>query len=276
MKIPQLKVINLIVLAVAIISVISCSKDTDLLADYVATDFQEARLSGNLFFNDTYIVSGAETTILDVLENDVISNPDKVKIINATQPENGTVVINGDGTVTFTPTGTDGCDTSVAATLTGLPAESVVGWHVHEFGDISAADGSATGGHYNPGRVLHALPPAAVRHAGDLGNLLPASVAGVAVVRAQFSAALTTRAAVGRGLIIHALRDDGGQPTGNAGARLAQCVLGVAAPPPAPPAPPPPAAMLPVVVSPTTGGGGWYEAWLASLADFMGDRRGSA
>ncbi|OSX70592.1 hypothetical protein BU14_0715s0006 [Porphyra umbilicalis] len=181
------------------------------------------------------------------------------------------------GTVTLTPAlRRFRCGTLLAANVTGLAARSVHGWHVHEFGDVSRADGKATGGHFNPRGVDHALPATRRRHAGDLGNLLPASVAGVAVVRAQFSAALTTRAAVGRGLIIHALRDDGGQPTGNAGARLAQCVLGVAAPPPAPPAPPPPAAMLPVVVSPTTGGGGWYEAWLASLADFMGDRRGSA
>jgi len=181
------------------------------------------------------------------------------------------------GTVTLTPAlRRFRCGTLLSANVTGLPAGSVHGWHVHEFGDVSRADGTATGGHFNPRGVDHALPGAPRRHAGDLGNLLPASRAGVAVVRARFSASLTTRAAVGRGLIIHALRDDGGQPTGNAGARLAQCVLGVAATAPPPPPPPPPAAMPPVVMAPTTGGGGWYQAWLASLVDFMGDRRGSA
>jgi Cu-Zn family superoxide dismutase len=33
---------------------------------------------------------------------------------------------------------------------------------------------------------------------------------------------------IGRGVIIHAGRDDGGQPTGNAGGRIAQGVIGVA------------------------------------------------
>ena len=35
---------------------------------------------------------------------------------------------------------------------------------------------------------------------------------------------------VGHGVIVHAKRDDGGQPTGNAGARIAQGVIGVAKP----------------------------------------------
>lgn len=132
------------------------------------------------------------------------------------------------GTVTLTPTA-GGCSTSVSAVVTGLPAEAVVGWHVHEFGDISAADGTATGGHFNPEGVPHALPPAEERHAGDLGNLPAANHDGVATLKGLVTSVLTTAAARGRGLIIHAATDDGGQPTGNAGARLAQCVLGVAA-----------------------------------------------
>ena len=35
---------------------------------------------------------------------------------------------------------------------------------------------------------------------------------------------------LGRGLIVHAEPDDGGQPTGNAGARIGQAVIGVAQP----------------------------------------------
>ncbi|GAB0498535.1 hypothetical protein MMPV_009881 [Pyropia vietnamensis] len=120
------------------------------------------------------------------------------------------------GTVTMTPTN-GGCSTSVSAFVTGLPAEAVVGWHVHEFGDISAADGSATGGHFNPLGVPHALPPAETRHAGDLGNLPAANHDGISMVRRFVTDVLTTAAARGRGLIIHAATDDGGQPTGNAG-----------------------------------------------------------
>ncbi|GAB0497794.1 hypothetical protein MMPV_009131 [Pyropia vietnamensis] len=70
----------------------------------------------------------------------------------------------------------------------------------------------------------------AYRHLGDLGNLPPADADGVATVTGRMDDVLSTRAAVGRALIIHAAPDTGGQPTGNAGARLAQCVLGLAAP----------------------------------------------
>jgi Cu/Zn superoxide dismutase len=75
-------------------------------------------------------------------------------------------------------------------------------------------------------QVDHALPSAdkITGHAGDLGNLTPDS-SGVAKIALSL-ANLSTWQVLGRGLIIHALEDDGGQPTGNAGARLAQCVLG--------------------------------------------------
>eukprot|EP00168_Porphyra_purpurea_P013978 TRINITY_DN3947_c0_g1_i2.p1 TRINITY_DN3947_c0_g1~~TRINITY_DN3947_c0_g1_i2.p1 ORF type:complete len:237 (-),score=76.24 TRINITY_DN3947_c0_g1_i2:64-774(-) len=179
------------------------------------------------------------------------------------------------GTITFTPAvRRSRCGTLVTANVTGLTTGSVHGWHVHEFGDISATDGKATGGHFNPRGVDHALPAKWRRHAGDLGNLLPANRAGVAVVRGRFTAVLATRSAVGRGLIIHALRDDGGQPTGNAGSRLAQCVLGVAAS--LPPATPLPASVPTVVVTPTAGGNGWYQAWMATLLNFLGGRREAA
>lgn len=94
---------------------------------------------------------------------------------------------------------------------------------MHALGDVSATDGTATGGHFNPAGVDHGLP-GAPRHVGDLGNLMPNEY-GTAVLSelAEFE----TMTVVGRGLIVHAKEDDGGQPTGNAGARLAQCVLGI-------------------------------------------------
>ena len=45
------------------------------------------------------------------------------------------------------------------------------------------------------------------------------------------NASLTGRNPVlGRGVIVHAKQDDGGQPTGNAGSRIAQGVIGIANP----------------------------------------------
>lgn len=159
------------------------------------------------------------------------------------------------GNVTMTPTTTaDGnCTTALTAIVTGLEAGSVHGWHVHEFGDVSSPTGSGTGGHFNPAGVPHALPSSGkVRHVGDLGNLLPVGPDGTAVTPpGATSDILTTAAVVGRGVIIHAKRDDGGQPTGNAGARLAQCVLGLGRPV-ATPKPPPATTVASPTPSPTT------------------------
>ena len=45
------------------------------------------------------------------------------------------------------------------------------GLHIHELGDLSAGCAS-TGGHYNPTGAMHGGPADAVRHVGDLGNIL--------------------------------------------------------------------------------------------------------
>jgi len=134
------------------------------------------------------------------------------------------------GTITLSPYRPRGGPPGVLinANITGLPPRTVHGWHVHEFGDVSAATGKATGGHYNPAGVAHGLPSGMVRHQGDIGNLPAADDAGSVVVQRQRVPKLQTKKIIGRAMIIHELTDDGGQPTGNAGARLAQCVLGVA------------------------------------------------
>jgi Cu-Zn family superoxide dismutase len=127
----------------------------------------------------------------------------------------------------------------VTAEISGLTPHAKHGFHVHEFGDLSDPAGKATGGHYNPEGHDHSLPPEtygergqAERHAGDLGNL-QADGDGNAVFSETFDNLSifdpTKNPVLGRGMIIHAQPDDGGQPTGNAGARIAQGVIGVAA-----------------------------------------------
>ena len=103
------------------------------------------------------------------------------------------------------------------------------GFHVHEKGDLSAADLTSTGGHYNPEGHSHAGPMASMRHIGDLGNL-EANAAGVA--KADFvDPRISLRgeySIIGRGLIVHAGEDDlMSQPTGAAGARVAGAVIGL-------------------------------------------------
>ncbi len=117
----------------------------------------------------------------------------------------------------------------IVAEVSGLkPGEH--GFHIHEFGDITAADGMSAGGHLNPGHAKHGAPGAAERHEGDLGNLT-ADATGHAtldyvdtVIRLNGPTSI-----IGRGVVVHADADDlKSQPVGNAGKRVATGVIGVA------------------------------------------------
>ena len=129
------------------------------------------------------------------------------------------------GTVTFTPVA-DGVQ--VHAELTGLtPGKH--GFHVHEFGDCSAADASSAGAHFNPTNQPHAGPDAAARHEGDMGNV-EADASGNAkldYVDHQISLANDAKSAIGRSVVVHAKPDDlKTQPSGDAGGRIACGVIG--------------------------------------------------
>ncbi len=117
----------------------------------------------------------------------------------------------------------------VVADVTGL-TPGAHGFHVHEFGDASSADGTAAGGHFNPAHGNHGGPADAQRHAGDLGNL-EADASGHATLD-HVDAGLSLdggNSIIGRGLIVHASPDDlKTQPTGNAGKRVACGVIGLA------------------------------------------------
>jgi Cu-Zn family superoxide dismutase len=131
------------------------------------------------------------------------------------------------GVVTFTQ---EGDAIHVTGKITGLtPGEH--GFHVHEFGDVSSDDGMATGGHFDSDKHKHGAEDAAERHTGDLGNI-KAGDDGVATIDKmdKVIALSGPNSIVGHGLIVHAKPDDFSQPTGNAGGRVAQGVIGVAKP----------------------------------------------
>jgi len=104
------------------------------------------------------------------------------------------------------------------------------GFHIHEFGDCRAADGSSAGGHFNPDNSSHGAPNADPSHVGDLGNIV-ADESGVGkldllVARPDLEG---PNGIIGRSIIVHADPDDlKTQPTGNAGARIACGVIGIA------------------------------------------------
>ncbi|MBU1011467.1 MAG: superoxide dismutase family protein [Bacteroidetes bacterium] len=129
------------------------------------------------------------------------------------------------GTITFTRT-MQGI--KVVAELNGLSV-GAHGFHIHEFGDCSAADGTSAGGHFNPEGHEHAGLDAEMNHVGDLGNLV-ADQNGHAHLefttnQIQFEG---TNSIIGRSIIVHAQADDlKSQPTGNAGARVACGTIGI-------------------------------------------------
>lgn len=104
------------------------------------------------------------------------------------------------------------------------------GFHIHMYGDLMGKDGMAAGGHYNPGGHKHGGPEAADHHAGDLGNI-KAGDDGVAEVDTKAEGVMLS-ALLGRSIVVHADPDDlTSQPSGNAGARVAVGVIGLAAAP---------------------------------------------
>jgi len=99
------------------------------------------------------------------------------------------------------------------------------GFHIHE-GDQCGIDGQAAGGHFNPNATPHGFVLSQgldQAHAGDLGNLAIAEngqaqwqalIPGLSLGNEPLSVADRT-------LVVHAQPDDFGQPTGNAGGRIA-------------------------------------------------------
>ena len=122
-----------------------------------------------------------------------------------------------------------GTPTLIKGTITGLKP-GLHGFHIHEFGDMS--DGcKSMGAHYNPDDVDHGNEDNG--HVGDLGNIT-ADENGIASVKkiAGRVDLIGDRSVVGRGIVVHADRDDLGQggdaeslKTGNAGDRLACGVI---------------------------------------------------
>lgn len=136
---------------------------------------------------------------------------------------------NAAGVVVFTLTDQG---VQVEATVTGLEPDTRHGFHIHQYGDCRAPDGTSAGGHYNPSGEEHGAPSDDIRHMGDLGNL-PANAQGTA--SADFIDTHVKlngpNSILGRGMILHAGEDDlTTQPTGAAGARLACGVIGIANP----------------------------------------------
>lgn len=153
---------------------------------------------------------------------------DQEKITKAVAELHGTKGNNVTGEITFTKE-SDGI--RIVADISGLkPGKH--GFHIHEYGDCTADDGSSAGGHFNPDNVNHGSPTDSVRHVGDLGNI-EAGQDGNAHLEITDSLMSFSgpHSIIGRGVVVHDGEDDlTSQPAGNAGPRVACGVIGIAKP----------------------------------------------
>ncbi|XP_005997921.1 extracellular superoxide dismutase [Latimeria chalumnae] len=99
--------------------------------------------------------------------------------------------------------------------------------HIHKFGDLSNGCGS-TAGHYNPYSVNHPL------HPGDFGNFYPKDGKIKKYKRNLRATMFGPDSILGRSVVVHEQMDDLGKgnnkaslENGNAGNRLACCVIGI-------------------------------------------------
>jgi Cu-Zn family superoxide dismutase len=135
------------------------------------------------------------------------------------------------GTVTFIEenAGIAGHFVKITAELEGLtPGKHAI--HLHEFGDCGEKDASTAGGHYNPFNKEHGAPNSDERHLGDLGNI-KANSNGIAYTEwSDTKISLSgPYSIIGHSLVVHAGEDDFiTQPSGNAGARIACGIVGIA------------------------------------------------
>ena len=103
MKFSLFTLLRLVFVVCAYFLFVSCSKDADLLSDYVVTDTDDISQTYALLVNDTYFSDMNTSVVLDVLSNDNLTNLENVTIVETSTPTFGSVVINEDNTLTYTP-----------------------------------------------------------------------------------------------------------------------------------------------------------------------------
>ena len=139
------------------------------------------------------------------------------------------------GVVSFSQE-TTSTPTKIVASVKGLSPNSLHGFHIHEFGDLT--NGCVTAGpHFNPFKKDHGGPMDSERHVGDLGNLKTNEKGEAYYANSDMLIQLFGEdSVVGRSCVVHRDEDDLGKGghsdslvTGHAGARLACGTIGLSA-----------------------------------------------
>ncbi|XP_077293195.1 superoxide dismutase [Cu-Zn] 5-like [Arctopsyche grandis] len=151
------------------------------------------------------------------------------------QPRQAIVRLQGptvNGNVTFTQPFNGGI-VKIEGTILGLTTGKY-GFHVHAKGDLTGGCVSA-GPHYNPLNRTHGAANAAIRHVGDLGNIVTDENNSTII---NFTDSIITLigeySIIGRAVVVHGREDDLGltdhvdsKSTGNAGPRVSCGVIGI-------------------------------------------------
>ena len=115
----------------------------------------------------------------------------------------------------------------VTVDLTQAPP-GLHGIHIHEKGDCSDPQAKSAGDHFAPEGQLHGFPGDKAHHLGDMGNITIGQDGRGRIELILVGANLepnNPKSLLGRAIILHAERDKGTQPTGDAGGRIACGVI---------------------------------------------------
>jgi superoxide dismutase, Cu-Zn family len=121
---------------------------------------------------------------------------------------------------------------SVQVRIEGLSQRTRHGFHIHEFGDCSAADASSAGPHYDPTNNAPGQHQHGMRPLGDLDDLRadPQGRVEVNFIARRLSLAGPTNPILGRALVLHQSFEDPNDPMSQAGDRIACGTIGVLSP----------------------------------------------
>lgn len=119
-----------------IIFISSCSKDTDLLAEYVSLP-GDTELASRVV-DDTYTITSDISIVLNVLDNDNFTEQSQVSIVATSNPTFGSVVINEDNTLTYTPNTDTESETTEEDSFTYNTEET------NEAGETTTDEGTVT------------------------------------------------------------------------------------------------------------------------------------
>lgn len=156
-------------------------------------------------------------------------------IPNPVNPPPGATSLEGE---VFLNYNMDDMETEITLDASGIPDPSPTGngFHIHTGNDemkMMTEGCGALQGHFNPLAVNHSGPDSDSRHIGDLGNVMVDNGGTVSWSRTDKVIRLSgDHNVMGRSFVLHAGTDDlglggnaGSLATGNAGARVACCII---------------------------------------------------